>query len=150
MRSAVQSCDPLQENDTADSPLRCFLLPARTKSVRIRLETMRAGSQWDTDRYGRCRQAWQATNLIPQEIQTMAFSWVSKIIMLTTSVEAICLNYRPKKDNTYPLVLRLTKSGKRKNVSLDLSVKEKDWDLKRTHLFIPEKWNGIGSLIICL
>ena len=75
----------------------------------------------------RCRQAWQATNLIPQEIQTMAFSW-----------------------NTYPLVLRLTKSGKRKNVSLDISVKEKDWDLKRTHLFIPEKWNGIGSLIICL
>ena len=104
---------------------------------------MRAGSQWDTDRYGRCRQAWQATNLIPQEIQTMAFSWVSKIIMLTTSAEAICLNYRPKKDNTYPLMLRLTKSGKRKNVSLDMSVKEKDWDFKKNTPVYPGKmeWN---------
>lgn len=51
--------------------------------------------------------------------------------MLTTSVEAICLNYRPKKDNTYPLMLRLTKSGKRKYVSLGISVKEKDWDFKK-------------------
>ena len=51
--------------------------------------------------------------------------------MLTTSVEAICLNYRPKKDNTYPIMLRLTKSGKRKYVSLGISVKEKDWDFKK-------------------
>ena len=52
--------------------------------------------------------------------------------MLTTSVEAICLNYRPKKDNTYPLMLRLTKSGKRKYVSLGLSVEERFWDFKKS------------------
>ena len=63
--------------------------------------------------------------------------YVSKIIMLTTSVEAICLNYRPKKDNTFPIMLRLTKSGKRKYVSLGISVKEKDWDFKKN---LP-KWN---------
>ena len=51
--------------------------------------------------------------------------------MLTTSVEVICLNYRPKKDNTYPLMLRLTKSGKRKYVSLGLSVEERFWDFKK-------------------
>ena len=51
--------------------------------------------------------------------------------MLTISVEAICLNYRPKKDNTFPIMLRLTKSGKRKYVSLGISVKEKDWDFKK-------------------
>ena len=51
--------------------------------------------------------------------------------MLTTSVEAICLNYRPKKDNTFPIMLRLTKSGKRKYVSLGISVLEKDWDFKK-------------------
>lgn len=51
--------------------------------------------------------------------------------MLTTSVEAICLNYRPKKDNTFPIMLRITKSGKRKYVSLGISVKEKDWDFKK-------------------
>ena len=51
--------------------------------------------------------------------------------MLTTSVEAICLNYRPKKDNTFPIMLRLTKSGKRKYVSLGISVMEKDWDFKK-------------------
>ena len=36
---------------TLQIPLRCFLSPARTKSVRIGLETMRAGSQWDTPRF---------------------------------------------------------------------------------------------------
>ena len=51
--------------------------------------------------------------------------------MLTTSVEAICFNYRPKRDNTFPIMLRLTKSGKRKYVSLGISVKEKDWDFKK-------------------
>ena len=57
--------------------------------------------------------------------------YVSKNLMLTTSVEAICFNYRPKRDNTYPIMLRLTKSGKRKYVSLGISVKEKDWDFKK-------------------
>ena len=57
--------------------------------------------------------------------------YVSKIIMLTTSVEAICFNYRPKKDSTYPIMLRLTKSGKRKYVSLEVSVKEEDWDFSK-------------------
>ena len=51
--------------------------------------------------------------------------------MVTTSVEAICFNYRPKKDNTYPIMLRLTKSGKRKYVSLGVSVKEEHWDFKK-------------------
>ena len=51
--------------------------------------------------------------------------------MLTTSVEAICFNYRPKKDNTYPIMLRLTKSGKRKYVSLGVSVKDENWDFKK-------------------
>ena len=51
--------------------------------------------------------------------------------MLTTSVEAICFNYRPKKDNTYPIMLRLTKSGKRKYASLGVSVKEEHWDFKK-------------------
>ena len=56
---------------------------------------------------------------------------LAKNLMLTTSVEAICFNYRPKRDNTYPIMLRLTKSGKRKYVSLGISVKEKDWDFKK-------------------
>ena len=56
--------------------------------------------------------------------------YVSKIIMLTTSVEAICFNYRSQKDNTYPIMLRLTKSGKRKYVSFEVSVKEEDWDFR--------------------
>ena len=56
--------------------------------------------------------------------------------MLTTSVEAICFNYRPKKDNTYPIMLRLTKSGKRKYVSLGVSVKEENWDFNKN---IPKR-----------
>ena len=56
--------------------------------------------------------------------------------MLTTSVKAICFNYRPKKDNTYPIMLRLTKSGKRKYVSLGVSVKEENWDFNKN---IPKR-----------
>ena len=51
--------------------------------------------------------------------------------MVTTSVEAICFNYRPKKDNTYPIMLRITKSGKRKYVSLGVSVKAEHWDFSK-------------------
>ena len=51
MRSAVQSCDPLQESDTTESSVVFFVCqgasPSRTKSY-----TMRAGSQWDTDEDG--------------------------------------------------------------------------------------------------
>ena len=67
--------------------------------------------------------------------------------MLTTSVEAICFNYRPKKDNTYPIMLRLTKSGKRKYVSLEVSVKEEDWDFKKN---VPKRSCQEKELILSI
>ena len=51
--------------------------------------------------------------------------------MLTISVEAICYKVRPLRDNTYPLMLRLTQHRKRKYISLCVSVLEKDWDFKK-------------------
>ena len=51
--------------------------------------------------------------------------------MLTISVEAICYKVRPLRDNTYPLMLRLTQHRKRKYISLGVSVLEKDWDFKK-------------------
>ena len=51
--------------------------------------------------------------------------------MLTISVEAICYKVRPLRDNTYPLMLRLTQRRKRKYISLGVSVLEKDWDFKK-------------------
>ena len=62
--------------------------------------------------------------------------FVSKIIMLTTSVEAICYKVRPLRDNTYPLMLRLTQHRKRKYIFLGVSVLEKDWDFKKN---LPKK-----------
>ncbi|MBO8471127.1 MAG: hypothetical protein IAB82_04960 [Bacteroidetes bacterium] len=56
---------------------------------------------------------------------------VSSFIMLTISVEVICYKVRPLRDNTYPLMLRLTQHRKRKYISLGVSVKEKDWDFKK-------------------
>ena len=73
--------------------------------------------------------------------------YVSKIIMLTTSVEAICFNYRPKKDNTYPIMLRLTKSGKRKYVSLGVSVKEENWDFRKN---VPKRSCPEKELILSI
>ena len=61
--------------------------------------------------------------------------YVSKIIMLTASVEAICYKVRPLRDNTYPLMLRLTQHRKRKYISLGVSVLEKDWD--REIIYLP-------------
>ena len=57
--------------------------------------------------------------------------YVSKIIMLTTSVEAICHKVRPLRDNTYPLMLRLTQHRKRKYITLGVSVKEKGLGLQK-------------------
>ena len=51
--------------------------------------------------------------------------------MLAISVEAICYKVRPLRDNTYPLMLRLTQHRKRKYISLGVSVLEKDWDFKK-------------------
>ena len=56
---------------------------------------------------------------------------VSNFIMLTISVEAICYKVRLLRDNTYPLMLRLTQHRKRKYISLGVSVLEKDWDFKK-------------------
>ena len=78
-----------------------------------------------------CLKVWCVDGFGERSDSIHVSRYVSKIIMLTTSVEAICLNYRPKKDNTYPLMLRLTKSGKRKYVSLGLSVEERFWDFKK-------------------
>ena len=39
----------------------------------------------------------------------MSADMLAKRIMLTTSAKAIYFNYRPKKDNTYPIMLRLTR-----------------------------------------
>ena len=44
--------------------------------------------------------------------------------MLTISVEAICYKVRPLRDNTYPLMFRLTQHRKRKYISLGVSVKQ--------------------------
>ena len=81
--------------------------------------------------------------------------------MLTTSVEAICLNYRPKKDNTFPIMLRLTKSGKRKYVSKGLGLQEKPAEeimsRQRSHCqthkrqsIIMRTRSGTGRSFICL
>ncbi len=111
MRSAVQSCDPLLLKLTKNQAL------AEKSQVLFSYVAVCVGvvTVW----------LWQGCSRIHVS------RYVSKILMLTTFVEAICLNYRPKKDNTYPLMLRLTKSGKRKYVSLGLSVEERFWDFKK-------------------
>lgn len=51
--------------------------------------------------------------------------------MLTTYVKVICRRGRPLKDGNLPIVLCLTRAGKRKHVSLGMSVNEKFWDFER-------------------
>ena len=103
MRSPVQSWVPLLENQAVTTKSSCFFCFSKASFHPI------------SNRFH----------------MVYVSRYVSKIIMLTTSVEAICFNYRPKKDNTYPIMLRLTKSGKRKYVSLGVSVKEENWDFSK-------------------
>jgi len=46
-------------------------------------------------------------------------------------VEVVCYKYKPLKDGTYPLMLRITKSRKRKYVSIGLSIDPKYWDFDK-------------------
>lgn len=52
--------------------------------------------------------------------------------MLTTYVNVICCHGRPLKDGTFPIVLRLSCNGKRKQISLGMSVDGKYWDFARS------------------
>lgn len=51
--------------------------------------------------------------------------------MLSTSVEVICYKSKRLKDGTFPLMLRITKAGKRKYVALGVSVEERHWDFEK-------------------
>ena len=51
--------------------------------------------------------------------------------MLSTSVEVICYKSKRLKDGTFPLMMRITKAGKRKYVALGVSVEEKYWDFEK-------------------
>lgn len=51
--------------------------------------------------------------------------------MLSASVEVICYKSKRLKDGTFPLMLRITKAGKRKYVALGVSVEERHWDFEK-------------------
>lgn len=50
---------------------------------------------------------------------------------MKANIEVICYKYKPLKDGTLPLMLRVTKDRKRKYVSLGLSLHEKFWDFEK-------------------
>ena len=50
---------------------------------------------------------------------------------MNTYLDVVCYRSKILADGTSPIMLRLTKDGKRKYVSLGISVMEKDWDFKR-------------------
>ena len=51
--------------------------------------------------------------------------------LMNTYLDVVCYRSKILADDTSPIMLRLTKDGKRKYVSLGISVMEKDWDFKR-------------------
>ena len=51
--------------------------------------------------------------------------------MIKTSVAVICLTTKPLKGNLYPLYLRLTKDGKRKYISMKISIPLEQWDFDK-------------------
>jgi integrase len=67
---------------------------------------------------------------------------------MKTSVEVICYKARPLKNGEYPLMLRITKSRRRKYVSIGLSVDPKFWDFakKRPKRNCPDRENIIALI----
>ena len=51
---------------------------------------------------------------------------------MKANIEVICYKYKPLKDGTFPLMLRVTKDHKRKYVSLGFSLHEKFWDFEKS------------------
>lgn len=51
---------------------------------------------------------------------------------MKANIEVICYKYKPLKDGTLPLMLRVTKDRKCKYVSLGLSLHEKFWDFEKS------------------
>ena len=51
---------------------------------------------------------------------------------MKASTEVVCYKYKPLKDGTLHLMLRVTKDRKRKYVSLGLSLHEKFWDFEKS------------------
>lgn len=50
---------------------------------------------------------------------------------MKASVEVICYKVRPLKNGEFPLMLRITKSRKRKYLSIGVSVQERFWDFDK-------------------
>lgn len=46
-------------------------------------------------------------------------------------VEVVCYHYKPLKDGTLPLMLRITQFRKCKYVSIDMSIEERFWDFDK-------------------
>ena len=79
---------------------------------------------------------------------------------MKATVSALCFKSKQLKDGTYPLMLRIAKSSKRRYVSLGLSVDEKHWDFEKnrpkrncpnkemTERLISDKINEYNSLIL--
>jgi len=75
-------------------------------------------------------------------------------------VEVVCYKYKPLKDGTLPLMLRIAKSRKRRYVSLGISIDEKHWDFEKNRpkrncpnkemieRLISDKINEYNSLIL--
>ncbi|MDR1504342.1 MAG: phage integrase SAM-like domain-containing protein [Prevotella sp.] len=50
---------------------------------------------------------------------------------MNITVSVVCYKYRPQKDGRHPLMLRVSKDGKRSYQSLGISVNLEDWDFKK-------------------
>lgn len=49
-------------------------------------------------------------------------------LLMSTTIEVVCYKYKPLKDNTLPLKIRITKDRKRRYVNLGISVLSSHWD----------------------
>lgn len=56
---------------------------------------------------------------------------LATISVMNITVSVVCYKYRPQKDGRHPLMLRVSKDGKRSYQSLGISVNLEDWDFKK-------------------
>lgn len=50
---------------------------------------------------------------------------------MNATIEVVCYTSKTLKDSTHPLMLRISKDGKKKYISLGLSVKPNHWDFTK-------------------
>ena len=55
----------------------------------------------------------------------------SNVLPMNTTIEVICYNYKPQRNNKFPLKLRITQNRKRRYIGIGVFINSEHWDFTK-------------------